>query len=57
MTTAGDVVAEAVEAAHRAHWPVLVATTVRLLRDLDAAEDCVQDAFAAAVRTWRTDGV
>ena len=57
MTTAGDVVAGAVEAAHRAHWPVLVATTVRLLRDLDAAEDCVQDAFAAAVRTWRTDGV
>ena len=57
MTPGGDAVGRAVEAAHRAHWPVLVATAVRLLRDLDAAEDCVQDAFAAAVRTWRTDGV
>ncbi|WP_369138172.1 RNA polymerase sigma factor [Modestobacter versicolor] len=57
MTPAGDAVATAVEAAHREHWPVLLATTVRLLRDLDAAEDCVQDAFAAAVRTWRSDGV
>nr|WP_246324928.1 sigma-70 family RNA polymerase sigma factor [Petropleomorpha daqingensis] len=45
------------EQAHRAQWPVLVATTVRVLRDLDAAEECVQDAFASALRTWRTDGV
>jgi RNA polymerase sigma-70 factor (ECF subfamily) len=29
---------------------------VRMLRDLDAAEECVQDAFASALRTWRTDG-
>ncbi|WP_448623437.1 RNA polymerase sigma factor [Geodermatophilus sp. URMC 64] len=55
--TAGDAVGTALEQAHRSQWPVLVATTVRLLRDLDAAEECVQDAFAAALRTWRTDGV
>lgn len=57
MSCGGDAVGRSVERAHREHWPVLVATTVRLLRDLDAAEDCVQDAFAAALRTWRTDGV
>ena len=57
MTSGGDAVAAAVEAAHRTHWPVLVAGTVRLLRDLDAAEDCAQEAFTAALRTWRADGV
>jgi RNA polymerase sigma-70 factor (ECF subfamily) len=57
VTGAGDAVAAAVEQAHRAQWPVLLATTVRLVRDLDIAEECVQDAFAAAVRTWRADGV
>ncbi|MGY1616510.1 RNA polymerase sigma factor [Geodermatophilus sp. SYSU D00691] len=57
MTAGGDAVGPALEEAHRAQWPVLVATTVRLLRDLDAAEECVQDAFASALRTWRADGV
>jgi RNA polymerase sigma-70 factor (ECF subfamily) len=57
VTRGGDAVGTALEEAHRAQWPVLVATTVRVLRDLDAAEECVQDAFASALRTWRTDGV
>jgi RNA polymerase sigma-70 factor, ECF subfamily len=57
VTPGGDAVGTALEQAHRAQWPVLVATTVRTLRDLDAAEECVQDAFASALRTWRTDGV
>jgi RNA polymerase sigma-70 factor (ECF subfamily) len=57
VTSGGDAVGTALEQAHRSQWPVLLATTVRLLRDLDAAEECVQDAFAAALRTWRTDGV
>jgi RNA polymerase sigma-70 factor (ECF subfamily) len=53
----GDAVGAVLEEAHRFQWPVLVATTVRTLRDLDAAEECVQDAFASALRTWRADGV
>jgi RNA polymerase sigma-70 factor (ECF subfamily) len=53
----GDPVGAVLEEAHRFQWPVLVATTVRTLRDLDAAEECVQDAFASALRTWRADGV
>jgi DNA-directed RNA polymerase specialized sigma24 family protein len=57
VTSGGDAVGRSVEHAHREHWPVLLAGTVRLLRDPDAAEACVQDAFAAALRTWRADGV
>jgi RNA polymerase sigma-70 factor (ECF subfamily) len=57
VTGGGDPVGAVLEEAHRAQWPVLVATSVRLLRDLDAAEECVQDAFASALRTWRSDGV
>ncbi|GLZ39747.1 sigma-70 family RNA polymerase sigma factor [Actinokineospora sp. NBRC 105648] len=34
-----------------------VAVLVRVLGDIDLAEDAVQDAFTAAVRTWPTDGV
>ena len=57
MSPGGDAAGAALEEAHRTQWPVLVATTVRTLRDLDAAEECVQDAFASALRTWRADGV
>jgi RNA polymerase sigma factor (sigma-70 family) len=35
----------------------VLAATVRVTRDLDAAEECVQDAFAAALTDWRTSGV
>ncbi|GAC1611500.1 MAG: sigma-70 family RNA polymerase sigma factor [Mycobacteriales bacterium] len=30
---------------------------MRVTRDLDLAEECVQDAFARALTTWSTDGV
>jgi RNA polymerase sigma factor (sigma-70 family) len=30
---------------------------VRVTRDLDLAEECVQDAFARALTSWETDGV
>jgi RNA polymerase sigma-70 factor, ECF subfamily len=49
-------VAQLVEAAHRECWSVVLASTVRLTRDLDLAEDCAQDAFVQALRTW-PDGV
>ena len=49
-------VAGLVEEAHRQHWAAVLGATVRLTRDLDLAEDCTQDAYVQALRTW-TDGV
>src|SRR5882762_10453157 len=34
-----------------------VATLIRILGDIDIAEDGVQDAFALALRKWPTDGL
>ncbi len=41
----------------REHYGRAVAVLVRLLGDIDAAEEAVQDAFLTAVRRWPTDGV
>lgn len=49
-------VARLVDEAHRGHWSAVLASTVRLTRDLDLAEDCTQDAYVQALRTW-ADGV
>ncbi|HEY8581318.1 MAG TPA: DUF6596 domain-containing protein [Capillimicrobium sp.] len=35
----------------------MLAATVRVTRDLDAAEEAVQDAYVQALRTWERDGV
>ncbi|QYG95399.1 hypothetical protein HC251_05350 [Iamia sp. SCSIO 61187] len=35
----------------------MLAATVRVTRDLDAAEEAVQDAYIRALRTWGRDGV
>jgi RNA polymerase sigma-70 factor (ECF subfamily) len=35
----------------------VLAATVRVTRDLDAAEEVVQDAYVQALRTWARDGV
>jgi RNA polymerase sigma-70 factor (ECF subfamily) len=35
----------------------VLAATVRVTRDIDLAEECVQDAFARALTTWSSDGV
>ena len=35
----------------------MLAATVRVARDLDLAEECVQDAFAQALVSWPADGV
>ncbi len=35
----------------------MLAATVRVARDLDLAEECVQEAYAAALRTWPGAGV
>nr|WP_205751955.1 RNA polymerase sigma factor [Cryptosporangium phraense] len=47
----------AVDAAYRAEKPQIVATLIGLYGDWDLAEDCAQDAFAAALATWPRDGV
>ncbi len=36
---------------------MVVAAAVRITRDLDLAEDCVQEAYAAALKSWPRDGV
>jgi RNA polymerase sigma-70 factor (ECF subfamily) len=48
---------EAVEAAYRDEWGQVVATLIGVTGDWDLAEDCAQDAFAAALATWPRDGV
>jgi RNA polymerase sigma-70 factor (ECF subfamily) len=53
MTPVEVLVAEA----YRRHWAGVLATVVGLTRDLDAAEDAVQDAFAAALPAWQHGGV
>ncbi len=47
----------AVDEAYRREWASVLAATVRLVGDLDLAEECVQDAFVRAVEVWAADGV
>lgn len=56
MTDPVDV-AVAVADAHRHEWAFVLAATVRVTRDIDLAEECVQDAYAKALEAWATDGV
>jgi RNA polymerase sigma factor (sigma-70 family) len=46
----------AVADAHRREWAGVLAATVRVTRDLDLAEECVQEAYAQALTAWR-DGL
>jgi RNA polymerase sigma factor (sigma-70 family) len=50
-------VAAAVADAHRREWAFVLAATVRVTRDLDAAEECAQEAFAAALTDWGRTGI
>ncbi len=52
-----DELTAAVADAHRRGWARVLATVVRVTRDLGAAEDAVQEAFAAAVELWPARGV
>jgi predicted RNA polymerase sigma factor len=56
VTDAGAVAA-ALAQAHRQEWARVLAATARVTRDLDAAEECVQEAYAAALRSWGTAGI
>jgi RNA polymerase sigma-70 factor (ECF subfamily) len=47
----------AIAAAFHEEWGRVVATLIRTTGDWDLAEDCAQDAFAQAVRSWPRDGI
>jgi RNA polymerase sigma-70 factor (ECF subfamily) len=50
-------VRRALAEAHRREWAFVLAATVRLVGNLDVAEECAQDAFVAALDTWTERGV
>ena len=50
-------VREAVAEAYRAQWALVLAATVRVARDLDLAEECVQEAYTQALAAWERDGI
>ena len=50
-------VARAVARAHEQEWAFVLAATIRVTRDLDLAEDCVQDAYAQALAHWTLSGI
>jgi len=45
-------VTAAIEAVYRAEWGRIVATLIRTTGDFDLAEECAQEAFAAAMQQW-----
>ena len=47
----------AVADAHRREWAFVLAATARVARDIDLAEECVQDAYVAALDAWSRQGV
>ena len=47
----------AVADAHRREWGFVLAATVRVAGSIDLAEECVQDAYGAALDAWRHQGV
>jgi RNA polymerase sigma-70 factor (ECF subfamily) len=52
-----DDVSRAVADAHQREWAFVLAATVRVAGDIDLAEECVQDAYVAALDAWRRNGV
>jgi RNA polymerase sigma-70 factor, ECF subfamily len=50
-------VSSAVADAHRREWAFVLAATARVARDIDVAEECVQDAYVAALDAWSRQGV
>jgi RNA polymerase sigma-70 factor (ECF subfamily) len=53
----GEDVRRAVADAHHHEWAAVLAAAVRVTRDLDLAEECAQDAYAAALEAWERGGV
>ncbi|MFD7160908.1 RNA polymerase sigma factor [Kribbella sp. NPDC059898] len=45
------------EEIYRQEWSQVVATLIRVTGDWELAEECAQEAFAAALQRWPSDGV
>jgi RNA polymerase sigma-70 factor (ECF subfamily) len=54
---AGQDTGAAVAEAFRQEWGRIVAALIGMTGDWDLAEECAQDAFAQALKTWPRDGV
>jgi RNA polymerase sigma-70 factor, ECF subfamily len=52
-----DDVAKAVADAHRREWAFVLAATARVARDIDLAEECVQEAYVVALDAWSDGGI
>jgi RNA polymerase sigma-70 factor (ECF subfamily) len=50
-------VRRAIADAHRREWAFVLAATARVAGDFDLAEECVQDAYVAALDAWVRQGV
>jgi RNA polymerase sigma-70 factor (ECF subfamily) len=50
-------VERAVADAHRREWAFVLAATARVAGDFDLAEECVQDAYVAALDAWAREGI
>ena len=48
---------KALETVYRSDWGRIVASLIRLTGDFDAAEEAAQEAFAAALNSWRDAGL
>ncbi len=46
-----------IDEVYRSDWGRIVSSLIRVVNDFDVAEEAVQEAFAAALAQWRTDGV
>ena len=47
----------AIEKVYRSDWGRIIAALIRLYGDFELAEDVTQEAFAAAVDQWRSEGI
>ncbi len=47
----------AVDSVYNSDWGRIIATLIRSFGDFDVAEEAAQEAFAAAVNQWRSEGV
>ncbi len=48
---------QAIEEVYRSDWGRILATLIRLFNDFELAEEAAQEAFAAAVDSWRASGI
>ncbi|MBI4779767.1 MAG: RNA polymerase sigma factor [Oscillatoriophycideae cyanobacterium NC_groundwater_1537_Pr4_S-0.65um_50_18] len=56
-STSKSDVAQAIASVYRTEWGRIVAILIRLVGDFDLAEEAAQEAFAAAVNQWESNGI